>query len=50
MSSGKAKLIAKEVDEQETRLDFSRLPGPVYDDGNIALHGVLIGLPYQNPG
>ena len=52
MRAGESELVSQKVDEQEARLDFSRVAVSIHGDGNGALHSMpslmlLIGLRYQ---
>jgi hypothetical protein len=52
MRASESELVSQEVDEQEARLDFSRVTGSIHSEGNGALHSLpslrlLIGLRYQ---
>jgi hypothetical protein len=52
MRAGESELVSQKVDEQEARLDFSRVAGSIHSEGNGALHSMpslmlLIGLRYQ---
>ena len=54
MRAGKTELVSEKVDEQEARLDFSRVAFSVHGNTDFALHSItwslsrmLIGLRYQ---